>query len=150
MCRAGGRLTDQTVPRYRTGQGANVRCAEDRPAADNDDVAITGDCCSSSNHVRELLAVHRLLRGLPASWARHSSTAVRRSCSVSDPANGEFCRNSRPRRERSVSAARIRSTEPLRSRSQTAKPTHSADIERTPADTAPTGVCQEFCVSDVI
>ena len=74
MCRAGGRLTDQTVPRYRTGQGANVRCAEDRLAAEDDDVAITGDSCSSSNHVRELLAVIVCSAG-----CRHRGLATRRA-----------------------------------------------------------------------
>jgi hypothetical protein len=60
------------------GQAADIGCAEDRLAPDDDDVAVAGDRCGSSNDVRELLAVHRRPRGFPTSWERHASKAARR------------------------------------------------------------------------
>ena len=79
--------------------------AEDRLAAHDDQLVVTGDLRRGSNHVFELRPSHRY---------RTVSMIRRRSCSFSTPAKGEFWRRSRP----SWLSCTIRSAMALRGRAR--------------------------------
>lgn len=59
--------------------------AEDRLAANHDDLHLTGDRGRGMHHMEEVLVAHR---------QRTCSLMARRSASLSRPASGEFCRRS--------------------------------------------------------
>lgn len=80
--------------------------AEDRLAADHEDVALAGDRRSRSEDMLELRAIQV---GSPRSEARKASRTAVRSSSLSTPANGEFWRRSMASEDVDVSVVRTAS-----------------------------------------